>query len=63
MAGVEEKFTSATQFEAVGAHVALTSCRECGAAILLDPRDIANWFDATAKHMEWHERMVTDARP
>lgn len=46
-------FGKATQFEVVGAWVAVVSCDECGALILLDPRDDINELEL---HEEWHRR-------
>lgn len=49
----DEHFTACTAMESEGARVGLTSCRECGAAILIDPRDKENF---ARLHHEWHER-------
>jgi hypothetical protein len=40
---------------AEGARVALTTCRLCGAAILLDPADD---FDPVQHHRDWHESLA-----
>ena len=52
MAGADT-FTDATVIAAEGARVALLTCKECGAAILLDPRDDE---DRPKQHAEWHKR-------
>lgn len=41
-----------TVFAAEGARCGLMVCDECGAAILLDPRDEINRPD---QHRKWHE--------
>lgn len=51
-AGVEPRVSAFTSIEAEGARVGVTSCRVCGAAILLDPRDD---FDNIAIHLAWHD--------
>jgi hypothetical protein len=43
--------TSARPWEAEGARVALVSCVQCGAALLLDP---GNEFDVIDRHVSWH---------
>jgi hypothetical protein len=40
-----------TVLHAEGARVGFVVCQMCGAAILLDPREL---FDATKLHDEWH---------
>jgi hypothetical protein len=45
-------YTLATQFEAVGAHVGIVTCRQCGAALLLDHRDTD--VDPVSLHTLWH---------
>ena len=46
-------FTQATVIAAEGARVAILSCEECGAALLLDPRETISVID---RHRDWHER-------
>jgi hypothetical protein len=36
----------------LGARVGFVTCRTCGGAILIDPRDS---FDAVALHRGWHD--------
>lgn len=44
-------FTPAASLDAHGSVIALLSCRVCGAAVLLDPRDRV---DAPDLHVQWH---------
>lgn len=37
--------------QAEGARIAIWTCPECGAAVLIDPRDD---FDPAYRHREWH---------
>ena len=48
-----DDYTSATVIHAEGARVQFVSCKRCGAALLLDPRDD---IIVTKLHDEWHER-------
>jgi len=48
------KYTLATSWEAHGAIVGIITCRQCGAAILLDPRDKESAVD---RHTAWHEEL------
>lgn len=48
------RYTAATAFSAEGARVGLTICKDCGSALLLDPR---NEFDVLARHDVWHARI------
>jgi hypothetical protein len=52
--GTTVRFTAPTCFEVEGARVGVSVCEECGAAILIDPRDT---FDAYKVHDDWHDRM------
>lgn len=47
----DEHFTAATAVLAEGARVGIATCRECGAAVLIDPRDEINY---ARLHSEWH---------
>ncbi len=47
-------WTDATYLVAEGARVAFSTCRRCGAAILLDPRDTD--IDPVAEHEQFHIR-------
>lgn len=47
--------TEATQFVAEGSMVALVTCKICGTAILIDPRDRKDDFDPIAVHAKWHD--------
>lgn len=53
--------TAATVLSAEGARVGIVSCLECGAALLLDPRD--GDFDPVVRHIQWHDahREAADA--
>lgn len=46
-----QPFGEATMIAAEGARVAVVTCRICGGAILLDPRD--EWAN-TGRHLAWH---------
>ncbi len=50
----DDQFTQATMLAAEGARVGIVTCRECGAAILLDPRDT---IDPLLQHRAWHEAL------
>lgn len=45
-------FTPATVFPAECARVGITTCKLCGAAVLIDSRDE---FDVMQLHIDWHE--------
>lgn len=45
-------FTAATAMPAEGVRVGFVTCKRCGAAVLLDPRDT---IDALAIHERWHQ--------
>ena len=47
----DKHFGLATAVQAEGARIGICVCKECGAAILLDPRDPIN---AAKLHAEWH---------
>jgi hypothetical protein len=44
-------FSAATVWPAEGARVGIVTCDDCGAAILVDPRDTTNRPD---QHAAWH---------
>ena len=44
-------FTPATTLSAEGARVGIATCLQCGAAILIDPRDDVN---RARQHWAWH---------
>jgi hypothetical protein len=44
-------FTPYVAFQAEGARVAITSCKKCGAAILISPPDVIDTMDT---HLTWH---------
>ena len=48
------KITPISTWEGVGGWFGITTCLECGAAIFLDRRDVANDVDPLAIHREWH---------
>lgn len=50
-----DTYAAATAWEAEGARVALVTCRRCGAAVLIDPRDVAS-ERGTVLHDAWHDR-------
>ena len=50
----DERFTSATMIEAEGARIGIVTCKECGAAIMLDPRDT---IYPLRQHHEWHKAL------
>jgi hypothetical protein len=50
-------YTGARTIVAEGARVGVITCRECGAAIVLDPDDD---FDPAERHADWHRKL--DAR-
>jgi hypothetical protein len=56
----EGDYTRAAIVSAEDAKVGLITCRICGAAILVDPRDT---FDATLRHSAWHVGAVPRAAP
>jgi hypothetical protein len=60
LADVEGDYTRAAMVSAEGARVGLITCRVCGAAVLVDPRDK---FDATLRHSAWHVGAVPRAAP
>lgn len=43
-----------TAVQAEGARVGFACCNKCGAAILLDPRDVVDFY---VVHEEWHRDM------
>jgi hypothetical protein len=51
-----EQVTDATIVSAEGARVGFVTCKQCGTAILIDPRDTE---DAVAKHLAWHEDVAS----
>jgi hypothetical protein len=48
-------FSNATALSAEGARVGLVTCQECGAALLLDPRDDTNVLKL---HDQWHDELA-----
>jgi len=46
-------FSKQTVITAEGARVGFVTCEDCGAAILLDPRED---FDPIKRHRAWHRR-------
>lgn len=48
----DKHFEPATAVSAEGARIGIATCKECGAAIMLDPRDSMN---RARQHHEWHE--------
>jgi hypothetical protein len=40
---------------AEGARVGITSCLDCGAALMIDPDDYLQGIDVPAIHIAWHE--------
>jgi hypothetical protein len=54
---LEHAFEPGIAFSAEGARVGLVICKQCGAAILIDPRQ----QDYRRRHLEAHER--NDRRP
>ena len=53
-------FEPATAITAEGARVGFAACKQCGAAVLLDPRDSVNKARA---HAEWHIGRGEDPQP
>jgi hypothetical protein len=51
-------YTNGTAWAAEGARVALVSCEQCGAALIIDPRDR---IDVLTLHHEWHQ--TTERKP
>jgi hypothetical protein len=49
-----DTFTPGTILSAEGARIGLVTCRDCGAAILIDPRDVTVNFMRV--HYEWHAK-------
>lgn len=47
----DKHFEPCAALNAEGARIGLATCKECGAAILIDPRDKTNY---AKKHVEWH---------
>ena len=48
----DDRFTRATALEAEGTRIGIVTCKECGAAIMLDPRDT---IEPLRQHHEWHK--------
>lgn len=55
---VPNGFSEATVVVAEGARVGVVTCDQCGAAILLDPRDTT---DRCERHVEWHRASHSEA--
>ena len=51
--------TAATIVAAEGARVGIVTCRECGAALLLDPREER---DVVSLHRSWHGALTDEQR-
>ncbi len=52
----DENWTDLTMVSAEGARVGFTTCRRCGAAVLLDPRDTLDEENSpTATHERFHD--------
>lgn len=47
----DENFEPATVVMAEGARIGIATCKHCGAAVMLDPRDQINRI---RQHVEWH---------
>ena len=47
----DARFTAATVLVAEGARIGIVTCKECGAAVIIDPRDTIN---ALRQHHDWH---------
>jgi hypothetical protein len=60
LADLEGDYTRAAIINAEGARVGIMTCRICGAAVVVDPRDE---FDATLRHSAWHVGAVPRAAP
>lgn len=54
----DQHFEPATAVMAEGARVGFATCKLCGAAVLLDPRDNLN---RARQHYEWHTAMLKAA--
>lgn len=49
--GADMTYTPATVLAAEGARIAIITCRGCGSAVMIDPRED---IDAQAAHDAWH---------
>jgi hypothetical protein len=54
--GIE--FSNTTVIAAEGARIGLMTCKECGTALLLDPRETE--IDVVKVHKEWHRHNRAD---
>ena len=50
----EDMFSGARAILAEGARVGVVTCKQCGAALFLDPGDE---FDVLQLHRDWHSRL------
>lgn len=53
---VDTNFTGVTVISDERSRVAITSCRICGAAVVMSHHDIRDGFDALEVHLEYHAR-------
>lgn len=49
----DKHFEPCTAIAAEGARIGLATCKICGAAVMIDPRDQVN---RARQHAEWHEK-------
>jgi hypothetical protein len=49
----DKYFEAAAALHAEGARIGLATCKICGAAVLIDPRDETN---RPRQHAEWHKQ-------
>lgn len=65
----ESSYTGVAAFDVEGARVGIMSCRLCGAAIFVDPRDRGETgvdgepFSPIAAHDRWHRDLVNRTDP
>lgn len=55
----DENFEPATAVQAEGARIGITTCKRCGAAVMIDPRDAVN---RAFQHYHWHV-LAGDVKP
>ena len=56
----DEHFEPATVVLAEGARIGIATCKTCGAAVMLDPRDPVN---RARQHAEWHAAAEKEKQP
>lgn len=56
----DKYFEPATAVEAEGARIGIATCKLCGAAIMLDPRDSEN---RAKQHAQWHIDSIGEQMP